>query len=45
MAKFDKLYSVSDSELEEKYREMAADAEHEREATEWCEGLIGDALK
>jgi antitoxin VapB len=23
---------------------MAADAEHEREAKEWCEGLIGDVL-
>lgn len=22
---------------------MAADAEHEREAKEWCDGLIGDA--
>ena len=29
--------------LEEGYRRMAADAEHEREAEEWCEALIGDA--
>ena len=26
-----------------KYREMAADSDREREAEEWCEGLIGDA--
>jgi len=25
------------------YREMANDQEHEAEALEWCEGLIGDA--
>lgn len=25
------------------YREMANDREHEDEALEWCEGLIGDA--
>ena len=28
--------------LEEGYRAMAADEEHEREATEWIEGLGGD---
>ncbi len=26
------------------YREMASDQEHEAEALEWCEGLIGDAI-
>jgi hypothetical protein len=31
--------------LEEEYREMAADAEHEREALEWCEALVGDAIE
>jgi len=30
-------------DLEEWYRRMADDAEHEREALEWCEGLIADA--
>lgn len=29
--------------LAAKYREMSADAEREREAAEWTEGLIGDA--
>ncbi len=29
--------------LEEGYREMARDAEREREAEEWCEALIGDS--
>ena len=28
--------------LEEEYGRMAADTEHEREAEEWSEGLIGD---
>jgi hypothetical protein len=27
------------------YREMAEDQEHEREAEEWIEGLIGDGLE
>jgi hypothetical protein len=31
--------------LEEEYRRMAADAEQEREAKEWCEALIGDAIE
>jgi hypothetical protein len=31
--------------LEEEYRRMAADAEHEREAREWCEALIGDVTE
>ena len=29
--------------LTEGYSAMAKDAEREREAEEWCEGLIGDA--
>ena len=29
--------------LIEGYSAMAKDAEREREAEEWCEGLIGDA--
>jgi hypothetical protein len=35
--------SVEDKEMGEAYRRMANDAEHEREAQEWCEALIGDA--
>ena len=27
------------------YREMANDQEHEAEALEWCEGLIGDVAR
>jgi hypothetical protein len=33
----------SEERLEEGYREMASDAEHEQEAEEWWEALIGDA--
>jgi len=33
---------VSQEALEEDYRQMAADTEHEIEAEEWCEALIGD---
>jgi hypothetical protein len=33
---------VLQPDLEEAYRAMAADAEHEREALEWIEGLIED---
>lgn len=33
---------VTQHDLEEGYRAMAADEEHEREAAEWVEGLIGD---
>ncbi|MGD0599107.1 MAG: hypothetical protein ABR988_04750 [Terriglobales bacterium] len=29
--------------MTEGYSAMAKDAEREREAEEWCEGLIGDA--
>ena len=32
-----------ENRLEEGYREMATDMEHEREAEEWCEALIGDS--
>jgi hypothetical protein len=35
--------SVRDEEKEDAYRRMAKDAEHEREAEEWCEALIADA--
>ena len=34
-----------DGELLAGYREMANDGEHEAEALEWCEGLIGDAIE
>lgn len=30
-------------ELLERYREMASDSQHEAEAEEWGEALIGDA--
>ena len=33
---------VTEDALLEGYRAMAADSVHEREAEEWCEGLIGD---
>ena len=33
---------VEDDALVAGYREMAADLEREREAEEWCEGLIAD---
>lgn len=33
---------VIDQDLEEGYRAMAADEEHEREAMEWIEGVISD---
>jgi hypothetical protein len=39
----DEFGSIEDKELEDAYRQMANDAEHEREAEEWCEALIGDA--
>jgi hypothetical protein len=31
--------------LLEGYREMASDPEREREALEWCEGLVADAFE
>jgi len=30
--------------MPDEYLRMARDAEHEREAEEWCEALIGDAI-
>ena len=33
---------VAEDALEEGYRAMAADEEHEREATEWIEAVVGD---
>lgn len=33
---------VTAADLDEAYREMAADEERESEALEWAEGLIGD---
>ena len=35
---------LSEAELLAEYQAMAADEEHEREALEWCEGLIGDGF-
>jgi hypothetical protein len=35
---------TSQAALAEGYRQMAADIEHEKEAEEWAEALIGDAL-
>jgi hypothetical protein len=35
----------SEKRLEEGYREMASDTEHEREAAEWCDALIGDSFE
>ena len=34
---------LDDKEMVDAYLRMARDAEHEREAEEWCEALIGDA--
>lgn len=31
------------SDIDAAYREMAGDEERERDAREWCEGLIGDS--
>jgi hypothetical protein len=36
--------SARHGELLAAYGEMANDQEHEVEALEWCEGLIGDAI-
>jgi hypothetical protein len=41
--KLPRLYPLEAQDLEAEYRRMADDAEHEREALEWCEGLIADA--
>lgn len=35
---------VAESSLEASYREMSLDADREREADEWTEGLIQDSL-
>jgi hypothetical protein len=35
---------VISSDIEEAYRQMAADEEREAEAMEWTEGLIGDVV-
>jgi hypothetical protein len=35
---------VTDDALAEGYRALAADSVQEREADEWSEGLIGDAI-
>jgi hypothetical protein len=35
---------VTDDALAEGYRALAADSAQEREADEWSEGLIGDAI-
>jgi hypothetical protein len=32
-------------DMEDEYRRMAGDAEHEREAAEWSEALSGDAIE
>jgi hypothetical protein len=39
----EKFENPKQAEMLAAYREMAADEEHEREAQEWCEGMIGDA--
>ena len=33
---------VMNDDMEMAYREMAADQAREKDAVEWCEGLIGD---
>lgn len=43
MGRVDELTLSGPGGLLEQYREMANDSEREREAEEWCEGLIGDA--
>ena len=40
----EQLANSQEGGLLEGYREMANDQEHEAEALEWCEGLIGDAI-
>ncbi len=35
---------VISSDIEEAYRQMAADEEREAKAMEWTEGLIGDVI-
>jgi len=38
-----RFHPLEAQDLEAGYRRMADDAEHAREAQEWCEGLIADA--
>jgi hypothetical protein len=35
---------MDSTELQAGYEEMSRDLQHEAEALEWCEGLVGDAL-
>jgi hypothetical protein len=41
-ARADKDERQGDAEFEAGYRMMTADAEHEEEALEWIEALVGD---
>ena len=43
LEKVDDLGMIGPGGLLERYREMASDSQHEAEAEEWGEGLIGDA--
>jgi hypothetical protein len=43
-AQVEELANSQAGGLLEGYRQMADDQEHEAEALEWCEGLIGDAI-
>jgi hypothetical protein len=43
LQKADELSMSGPGGLLERYREMANDSQHETEAEEWSEGLIGDA--
>jgi len=43
LQKTDELSMSGPGGLLERYREMANDSQHEAEAEEWSEGLIGDA--
>jgi hypothetical protein len=43
LAKVEDLAVSAPGGLFDQYREMAADVQHENEALEWSEGLIGDA--
>jgi hypothetical protein len=42
LAKVEELIVSAPGGLFDQYREMANDAQHEREAEEWSQGLIGD---
>lgn len=43
LAKVEDLIVTAPGGLLDQYREMANDVQHEKEAAEWSEGLIGDA--